>query len=104
VLRGTMLFDISIPSGAIKRFPFSAYPPSPYNISIPSGAIKSRIFYKARVLTSIFQFLLVRLRECDVNSEEFAHTIFQFLLVRLRVASAMVLVDSNRNFNSFWCD
>ena len=53
-------------------------------ISIPYGAIKSNIFLFNITQSSIFQFLMVRLKE---NVNRFAYgdaTKFQFLMVRLK--------------------
>ena len=53
-------------------------------ISIPSGAIK-RIRERGRGdVEYVFQFLLVRLRDCNIDVSVNLTLTFQFLLVRLR--------------------
>ncbi len=57
------------------------------NISIPSGAIKRYEGYVENNLTIEFQFLLVRLREIVAIGMLRGRIRFQFLLVRLRGSS-----------------
>jgi hypothetical protein len=55
-------------------------------ISIPSGAIKSSRDLEGNwKYKSVFQFLLVRLRDINAGSITACTSLFQFLLVRLRV-------------------
>ncbi len=65
-----MTADISIPSGAIKSQSGSwTKAPLPV-ISIPSGAIKSTVTKWIRMSYSLFQFLLVRLKEQVVGGDQ----------------------------------
>ena len=75
------VLQISIPYGAIKRYMPTSIT-SKKMISIPYGAIKSSWFRNVYDTAVVFQFLMVRLKDCLFSS----HLCFGIY------------------FNSLWCD
>jgi|GEM_PF-2226434 len=94
-------------------------------ISIPYGAIKRDLGIKDLVITSEFQFLMVRLKELIyylvmisiifqflmVRLKAYAPNknipdphAFQFLMVRLKGGLIVIIMNYLLNFNSLWCD
>ena len=94
-------------------------------ISIPTGTIKSKYINGETVVQTIFQFLLVRLKDSFEGKQRRVLPIFQFLLVRLKALCIIViqniilfqfllvrlkvsaitwLIVVPVNFNSYWYD
>ena len=94
---------ISIPYGAIKSFHNFIFFGVNF-ISIPYGAIKRLVDNNGNDIESIFQFLMVRLKELLIIRLVTHLYIFQFLMVRLKVPTAIVYIFCEADFNSLWCD
>ena len=86
-------YKISIPSGTIKSTNKVRKRNNCKQISIPSGTIKRNDLYKAVAELVEFQFLLVRLKEDEVDKQK-KLLLFQFLLVRLKGVGFPVIVGN----------
>ena len=81
--------SISIPYGSIKRLSVSS-PNTRRYISIPYGSIKSAKIANIEAVSSIFQFLMVRLKVSVILSFRIL-LIFQFLMVRLKARTKFMM-------------
>ena len=69
-------------------------------VSIPNGSIKSVHNTLPYVLHSVFQFLMVQLKELSNIDKQRAHQVFQFLMVQLKVGYIHHLKIQYLSFNS----
>ena len=95
---------ISIPYGAIKSYLSQIRRFGQNNISIPYGAIKSVFEDGGSEIQSFISIPYGAIKSKWFVAERYCKKLFQFLMVRLKECSYQMQKPLGGDFNSLWCD